>query len=229
MCDGDAKEKAEEFYDLIQDNKQDFITCNDKHFKPNLMDLFNFACQMPYKLEPKYGNKGLKAKDKEKARSELFVELQEEGRKLRLEREGKGKKKGNGKAGGKGKDEVKRETVEERKARMEELREQWYRGEIRDVAEFARRAYGAPEGTRVRVMSRSGGRAAPEKGKGKRTSNCNSKEAHELKKAVTQERCATRPMYHCTRAGGARVDIGPHCTNLVERDNLVRSGGSDSD
>ena len=92
---------------------------------------------------------------------------------------------------GKGKDEVKRETVEERKARMEELREQWLRNEIRDVAEFARRAYGAPEGTKVNVMARgrgkgrSGGRDAPKKGKGKGTSKGKSTEAHELKSCDT--------------------------------------------
>ena len=78
------------------------------------------------------------------------------------------------------------------------------------------------------VMSRSGGRAAPEKGKGKRTSKGNSKEAHELKSCDTGTlRYKADVPLHARR--GARVDIGPHCTNLVERDNLIRSGGSDSD
>ena len=66
------------------------------------------------------------------------------------------------------------------------------------------------------VMSRSGGRAAPEKGKGKRTSKGNSKEAHELKS------CDTGTLRY-------KADVPLHCTNLVERDNLIRSGGSDSD
>jgi len=78
------------------------------------------------------------------------------------------------------------------------------------------------------VMSRSGGRAAPEKGKGKRTSKGNSKEAHELKSCDTGTlRYRADVPLHARR--GARVDIGPHCTKLVERDNLIRSGGSDSD
>ena len=77
-------------------------------------------------------------------------------------------------------------------------------------------------------MSRSGGCAAPEKGKGKRTSKGNSKEAHELKSCDTGTlRYKADVPLHARR--GARVDIGPHCTNLVERDNLIRSGGSDSD
>ena len=69
------------------------------------------------------------------------------------------------------------------------------------------------------VMSRSGGRAAPEKGKGKRTSKGNSKEAHELKSCDTGTlRYKADVPLHARR--GARV---------AQRDNLIRSGGSDSD
>ena len=66
---------------------------------------------------------------------------------------------------------------------------------------------------------RSGGRAAPEKGKGKRTSKGNSKEAHELKSCDTGTlRYKADVPLHARR--GARV---------AQRDNLIRSGGSDSD
>ena len=56
----------------------------------------------------------------------LFVDLQEEGRQLRLEREGKGKEKGNDKASGKHIEELKskvkkaRDTVKETKSRLAE-------------------------------------------------------------------------------------------------------------
>ena len=83
--------------------------------------------------EPKYGTAAYLAwiahranKDKEEARSELFAELQEEGRQLRLEREGKGKEKGNDKEKGKHLEELKsevkkaRDTVKETKSRLAE-------------------------------------------------------------------------------------------------------------
>ena len=83
--------------------------------------------------EPKYGTAAYLAwiahkanKDKEEARSELFAELQEEGRQLRLEREGKGKEKGNDKETGKHLEELKsevkkaRDTVKETKSRLAE-------------------------------------------------------------------------------------------------------------
>ena len=72
------------------------------------------------------------------------------------------------------------------------------------------------------------------KGKGKGQVKCagkgdgKGKEAHELKgcDAGTLRYKADVPL---NERRGARVDIGPHCTNLVERDNLIRSGGSGSD
>ena len=141
---------------------------------------------------------------------------------------------GKGKEKGKGKGEVKLETFEERKARMEELREQWLRNEIRDVAEFARRAYGAPEGTKVNVMARgggkgrSGGRDAPKKGKGKGTSKGKSTEAHELK-SCDMGTLRYRADIPLGERRGAPVEIAPPRTDPVGWDNLIRCGGSDSD
>ena len=66
-----------------------------------------------------------KAKEKEKAKDK---------------ERGKGKEKGNGKEKGKGKDDVERETVEEMRARIAYLQEQWFRGEIHNLAEYKRRA-----------------------------------------------------------------------------------------
>ena len=66
---------------------------------------------------------------------------------------------------------------------------------------------------------RSGGRAAPNKGQGKGTSKGKSKEAHELKSCDTGTlRYKADVPLHARR--GARV---------AQRDNLIRSGGSDSD
>ena len=62
------------------------------------------------------------------------------------------------------------------------------------------------------VMSRSGGRAAPEKGKGKRTSKGNSKEAHELKSCDTGTlRYKADVPLNARR--GAPVDECPHTTS----------------
>ena len=155
-----------------------------------------------------------KAKEKEKAKDK---EKAKEKEKAKDKERGKNKERDKGKEKGKGKEKVKRETVEERKARLSDLQEQWLRGEIHDVAEFARRAYGAPEGTRVNVMARgkgkgrSGGRAAPKKGKGKGTSKGKSTEAHELKSCDTGTLRYKADVLLNERRG-ARVDIGPHCT-----------------
>ena len=77
------------------------------------------------------------------------------------------------------------------------------------------------------VMSRSGGRAAPEKGKGKRTSKGNSKEAHELKSCDTGTlRYAADWLLNAR--WGARVDKGPQGTSF--NDPSVLSGtGTDTD
>ena len=69
------------------------------------------------------------------------------------------------------------------------------------------------------VMSRSGGRAAPEKGKGKRTSKGKSTGAHELKS------CDTGTLRY-------RADVPLHArrgARVAQRDDLIRSGGSDSE
>ena len=100
--------------------------------------------------EPKYGTAAYLAwiahkanKGKEKARSELYAELQEEGRQMRLERKRKGKEKGNDKEKGKHIEELKskvkkaRDTVEETKSRL---------AEARDVAALAKHAYLACKG-----------------------------------------------------------------------------------
>ena len=58
------------------------------------------------------------------------------------------------------------------------------------------------------VMSRSGGRAAPEKGKGKRTSKGNSKEAHELKSCDTGT-LRYRADVPLNARRGAQVDRSP--------------------
>ena len=100
--------------------------------------------------EPKYGTAAYLAwiahkanKDKEEARSELFAELQEEGRQLRLEREGKGKEKGNDKEKGKHLEELKsevkkaRDTVKETKSRL---------AEANGVVEATKQAYLACKG-----------------------------------------------------------------------------------
>ena len=71
------------------------------------------------------------------------------------------------------------------------------------------------------VMSRSGGRAAPEKGKGKRTSKGNSKEAHELKSCDTGTLRYT-PDWLLNARWGARVDKGPQGTSF--NDPSVLSG-----
>ena len=154
------------------------------------------------------------------ARSELFAELQEEGRQLRLEREakakekekakdkerGKGKEKGNGKGKGKGKDEVERETVEERRARIAELQEQWFRGEIHNLAEYKRRAKLA-----LGVL-----KATPP-----------SKEAHEFK-SCDRGTLRYRADWLLNARWGARVDKGPQGTSF--NDPSVLSGtGTDTD
>ena len=124
-----------------------------------------------------------KAKEKEKAKDK---------------ERGKGKEKGNGKGKGKGKGEVEREPVEERRARIAELQEQWFRGEIHNLAEYKRRAKLA-----LGVL-----KATPP-----------SKEAHEFKSCDTGTlRYKADVPLHARR--GARV---------AQRDNLIRSGGSDSD
>ena len=158
--------------------------------------------------------RGKANKDKEKARSELFVELQEEGRQLRLEREakakekekakdkerGKGKEKGNGKGKGKGKGDVERETVEERRARIAELQEQWFRGEIHNVAEYKRRSKLA-----LGVL-----KATPP-----------SKEAHEFK-SCDRGTLRYRADWLLNARWGARVDKGPQGTSF--NDPSVLSG-----
>ena len=53
-CDGKPEEKAFEFYDMLQDDNQASIACNDKDFKPNFKTLLDMASEMVYKLEPKY-------------------------------------------------------------------------------------------------------------------------------------------------------------------------------
>jgi hypothetical protein len=168
--------------------------------------------------------RGKANKDKEKARSEFFVELQEEGRQLRLEREakakekekakdkerGKGKEKGNGKGKGKGKGEVERETVEERRARIAELQEQWYRGMIHNLAEYEERAKLA-----LGVL-----KATPP-----------SKEAHEFKSCDTGT-LRYKADIPLNERSGAPVVIGPPRTDPVPCpwDEIIRSGGwSDTD
>ena len=168
--------------------------------------------------------RGKANKDKEKARSELFVELQEEGRQLRLEREakakekekakdkerGKGKEKGNGKGKGKGKGEVERETVEERRAKIAELQDQWSRGMIHNLAEYEERAKLA-----LGVL-----KATPP-----------SKEAHEFKSCDTGT-LRYRADIPLNERSGAPVVIGPPRTDPVPCpwDEIIRSGGwSDTD
>ena len=134
-------------------------------------------------------------KDKEKAK---------EKEKAKDKERGEDKERDKGKEKGKGKEKVKRETVEETKARLSDLQEQRLRGEIHDVAEFARLAKGKGKG-------RSGGRAAPEKGKGKGTSKGKSKEAHELNSCDTGT-LRYRADVPLNARRGARVDTSPHTT-----------------
>ena len=47
-CDGDIKEKIYEFYDILQDDKQDKIAANDKEFKPTFNQLLDFATEMVF-------------------------------------------------------------------------------------------------------------------------------------------------------------------------------------
>ena len=76
-------------------------------------------------------------------------------------------------------------------------------------------------------MSRSGGRAAPEKGKGKRTSKGNSKEAHELKSCDTGT-LRYKADWLLNARWGARVDTGPQGFSVNEPGE--RSGtGTDTD
>ena len=87
--------------------------------------------------EPDYGTAAYLAwiahkanKDTEKVRSELFAELQEDGRQLRLEREGKGKGKGNYKEKSKHIEELKSKVNEAREA---VLRRRWAHGVVNSI------------------------------------------------------------------------------------------------
>lgn len=51
-CDGKAKEKAFEFYDMLQDDNQPSIAASDKDFKPNFITLLDMASEMVFRLEP---------------------------------------------------------------------------------------------------------------------------------------------------------------------------------
>ena len=54
-CEGSAKEKAFEFYDMLQGDQKK-IACNDKEFKPSFFTLLDMASEMTCKLAPKYTN-----------------------------------------------------------------------------------------------------------------------------------------------------------------------------
>ena len=62
-CNGDPIEKAEEMYDILQNNKQDYLAACDRDFKPTLFKMLEFSSSMVYKLEPKYGDKSLGASE----------------------------------------------------------------------------------------------------------------------------------------------------------------------
>ena len=123
---------------------------------------------------------------------------------------GKGKEKGNGKGKGKGKGEVERETVEERRAKIAELQDQWFRGMIHNLAEYEERAKLA-----LGVL-----KATPP-----------SKEAHEFKSCDTGT-LRYRADIPLNERSGAPVVIGPPRTDPVPCpwDEIIRSGGwSDTD
>ena len=74
------------------------------------------------------------------------------------------------------------------------------------------------------VMSRSGGRAAPEKGKGKRTSKGNSKEAHELKSCDTGT-LRYRADVPLNARRGALVDMSPQGLITTGPQRVYEPGG----
>ena len=95
---------------------------------------------------------------------------------------------------------------------------QYLRNEVRKY-HLRRKRKEANDAKLGKGKGRSGGRAAPKKGKGKGTSKGKSTEAHELKSCDTGTlRYKADVPLHARR--GARV---------AQRDNLIRSGGSDSD
>ena len=101
---------------------------------------------------------------------------------------------------------MERETVEERRARIAELQEQWFRGEIHNLAEYKRRAKLA-----LGVL-----KATPP-----------SKEAHEFK-SCDRGTLRYRADWLLNARWGARVDKGPQGTSF--NDPSVLSGtGTDTD
>ena len=169
--------------------------------------------------------KNRKAKEKEKGKEEepctcvncmserMFnLYIKAKGKETAKDKErGKGNKKGNRK------DEVKRDTVEETIARNE------------TCVEFARRAYlvrtdsltsSLHKDVGVQCMMPPKPRQSNNKGKGK--------EAHELK-SCDMGTLRYRADIPLNERSGAPVVIGPPRRDPVPWDNLIRSGGSDSD
>lgn len=59
-CNGEPLEKANELYDILQDNDQERIAASDKDFKPNLFLLFDFATKMVFEQEAEFMKKDRK-------------------------------------------------------------------------------------------------------------------------------------------------------------------------
>ena len=57
-CDGSPKEKAFEFYDMLQDNDQKSIAASDKDFLPAFKHLLNTATELVFRHAPVFTKTG---------------------------------------------------------------------------------------------------------------------------------------------------------------------------
>ena len=53
-CDGSHTSKAKAFYNILQPNGIKTVSHSDKEFEPNLYCIFDLACEITFRLAPKY-------------------------------------------------------------------------------------------------------------------------------------------------------------------------------
>lgn len=79
MCDGDPDEKAEEMFQIINDNGVDSMTCNDKELFPTLQALWEAATVTVFEQEAKVlGGKNVITDKQIALARELYEDMKED-------------------------------------------------------------------------------------------------------------------------------------------------------